>query len=319
MGNRAVASISNGAESPSARERRHGVARNFRENIVSRLEPVGVNAPQIEYWNGPAGDKWATFADSQDAILESLGSAAMHACGIHPGHAVIDIGCGSGTTTIEIARRVGAEGRVLGVDISTPMLEVGRARLAALGVGGVTFENADVSTYPFESGTFDRIFSRFGVMFFIDPVRAFKNIRGGLKSGALLAFVCWQTLDKNPWMGIPLTVASRHVPAPPPADPDAPGPLAFANPDRVRNILSEAGFGDINVEPLETLLLIDRDVPGTVDHLLQLGPATRLLGDASEDIKARVAADLADAMSEYLTDSGVMLGSATWIVSATAP
>ena len=285
---------------------------------MGRLEAVGVNAPQIEYWNGPAGDKWANLADSQDIMLEFLGSTAMNACDIHPGHTVMDIGCGSGTTTIEIARRVGAEGRVLGIDISTPMLDVARARLEALGIDGVTFDNQDVATYQFQKETFDRTFSRFGVMFFVDPIVAFRNIRGGLKSGGRLAFVCWQTIHKNPWMEIPLKVALQHVPAPPPADPNAPGPLAFANPDRVRNILSEAGFGDMDLEPLETLIPLEPDVLGTVQKLVQLGPAFRLLSGASEDVKAQVVNDLSDAISEFQTDSGVMMDSATWIVSATA-
>ena len=156
-------------------------------------------------------------------------------------------------------------------------------------------------------------------MFFVDPVAAFGNLRGGLKSGGRLAFVCWQPIDGNPWMGIPFEVALRHVPPPPPADPHAPGPMAYANPNRARNILTEAGFGDIDIEPLETMLPLEADVPRTVQKLLMLGPATRLLADASDDIKARVADDLADAIAEFQTDSGVMMGSATWIVSATAP
>ncbi len=286
---------------------------------MSRLEALGDNAPQIEYWNGPAGDKWARLADSQDVMQEALGFAAMDALDLRPGHAVIDVGCGSGATTMEIARRIGPGGSVLGVDISTPMLDVGRARLQAAGADGVTFDNADAATYPFHKGTFDRVFSRFGVMFFIDPVAAFANLRGGLESGGRLAFVCWQPIDKNPWMGIPLQVALRHIPPPPPAEPDAPGPMAYANPDRVRKILSDAGFGDIRLEPLETLLPLEADVAGTVQKLLMLGPATRLLGDATDEIKARVADDLADAISEFQSDSGVKMGSATWIVSATAP
>ena len=132
---------------------------------MNRLQAVGVNAPQIEYWNGPAGDKWARLADSQDIMLGALGMAALDACDIQLGQTVLDTGCGSGTTTIEIARRVDAEGRVLGIDISTPMLDVGRARLEALGIDSVTFDNNDIATYPFEEGTFDRVFSRFGVMF----------------------------------------------------------------------------------------------------------------------------------------------------------
>ena len=131
---------------------------------MGRLEAVGVNAPQIEYWNGPAGDRWASLADSQDVMLDALGAAAMDACDIQPGHTVLDTGCGSGATTIEIARRVGAKGRVLGVDVSAPMLDVGRARLEALEIDGVTFDNKDVATYAFEEETLDGCESRMAVM-----------------------------------------------------------------------------------------------------------------------------------------------------------
>jgi SAM-dependent methyltransferase len=139
------------------------------------LEAVGANAPQIEYWNGPAGDRWAELADSQDILLGALGLAAIDACDIQPGHTVLDIGCGSGTTTIETARLVGTEGHVFGIDISTPMLEIGRARLQSIENLGVTFDNKDVATYPFEEETFDRVFSRFGVMFFVDPIAAYSS------------------------------------------------------------------------------------------------------------------------------------------------
>ena len=286
---------------------------------MDRLEAVGVNASQIEYWNGPAGDKWARLADKQDILLEGLGAAAMEACDIKPGSMVLDVGCGSGTTTLEIARRVGPGGRVLGLDISAPMLDVGRTRLAALEVDGVTFDNKDVGAYPFEAGTFDRVFSRFGVMFFIDPVAAFANIRLGMKSGGRLAFACWQALDRNPWFEVPLRVALRHLPAPPPAGPEEPGPLAFGDPDRVRRILSGAGFIDVDLKSHETMLPVARDVPETVERLVQLGPASRLLANAPDAIKARVANDLVDAIAEFQTDSGVMMGGAIWIVTATSP
>jgi len=286
---------------------------------MNRLQAVGVNAPQIEYWNGPAGDKWARLADSQDIMLGALGMAALDACDIQLGQTVLDTGCGSGTTTIEIARRVDAEGRVLGIDISTPMLDVGRARLEALGIDGVTFDNNDVATYSFEEGTFDRVYSRFGVMFFIDPIAAFTNIRKGMKSGGRLTFVCWQALDKNPWMEIPFKIALQYLPAPPASRPEEPGPMAFADPDRVRRILSGAGFGDINLESLETTLPLGSDVPASVEKLVQLGPTGRLLGNAPEDIKAQVSDTLSDVIAKFQTDTGVMIGSATWIVSATSP
>lgn len=283
------------------------------------LEAVGVNAAQIEFWNGPAGDKWARLADVQDRMLESLGAAAMDACDVHPGHTVLDIGCGSGTTTFEIARRVGSGGRVLGVDLSAPMLDVGRARLDALGVEGVTFENKDIASYQFEKNTFDRAFSRFGVMFFFDPVAAFANIRSGLKSDGRLAFVCWQAPEKNPWLRIPFKVALQYIPAPPPVDPAAPGPLAFADPDRVRAILSEAGFGEITIEPLETLVPMDTDVSGSVKKLVELGPVSGLLTDVPDEVVAQIENDIGVEISEFQTDDGVMMETGTWIVRATSP
>jgi SAM-dependent methyltransferase len=286
---------------------------------MGRLEAVGVNAPQIEYWNGPAGDHWAKLADSQDVMLEPLGLAAMGACDIQPGHTVLDTGCGSGTTTFEIARRVGAEGRVLGIDLSAAMLDVGRKRLDSHGIDNVTFENKDIATYPFEKGMFDRVFSRFGVMFFVDPVPAFTKIRSGMKPGARLAFVCWQALNKNPWMETPFKVALQHVPAPPPADPEAPGPMAFADPDRVRRILTAAGFDAINLEALELNLSFGADVRSTAQKLVQLGPAARLLGNEPDDVKARVEDELREAIAGYQTDSGVKIGGATWIVTANSP
>ena len=242
--------------------------------------------------------------------------AAIEACDIQGGHTVLDIGCGSGQTTIEIARRVGAEGRVIGMDISTPMLEVGRARIKTLGITGMTFENRDVATYSFEAETFDRLFSRFGVMFFIDPVAAFTNIRRGLKTGGRLGFVCWQALSENPWFEIPTTIALQHVPAPPKAKPGAPERMAFADPDHVRSILSSAGFRDINLEPLKSILLVGHDVPSAVEKLIQSGPAGRLLSKASEEIKARVADDLGRAIAGYQTDDGLKMGCTAWIVTA---
>lgn len=285
---------------------------------MSRLEAVGVNAPQIEYWNGPAGEKWADLADSQDNMLGALGSTAMGACDIRPGHTVLDIGCGSGTTTIEAARLVGTEGRAFGIDISTPMLEVGRARLQTTENVDVTFDNKDAATHSFEE-IFDRVFSRFGVMFFVDPIAAFTNIRNGMKSGGRIAFVCWQALSKNPWMEVPFKVALQYLPAPPPPDPEAPGPMAFADPDRVRRILSGAGFVEIDVKSLETKVPLEPDVGATAQRLLQVGAAARLLNDAPQDIRARVEGDLRERLAEFQTENGVMMDSATWIVSATSP
>ena len=192
---------------------------------MTLLKPVGVNAPQIEYWNGPTGRRWADFAENQDAKLLPIGLAAIDYCDILPGQAVLDTGCGNGTTVFEISRRVGDEGRVLGIDISGPMLENARQRLAELGLRNVKFELNDVATYPFEENTFDRAFSRFGVMFFIDPVMAFANIRRGLKKGGRLGFVCWQERHKSAHLEIPFRVIAKHVQVSSVADDGAPGPM----------------------------------------------------------------------------------------------
>jgi SAM-dependent methyltransferase len=285
---------------------------------MQRLVAEGANAAQIEYWNGPAADRWVKDADTQDVMLGELGTAAIDACQIEAGQAVLDIGCGCGSTTLSMAARVGAGGRVLGIDISTPMLEVARARLRERGLDHVAFENRDVATYPFEPASFDRAFSRFGVMFFTDPVAAFRNIRSALKAGGRLAFVCWQAQHQNQWMEIPLRVAFRHVPPPPPPPPNEPGPTAFADPDRVRSILGNSGFGRIEVEPLEQPLMLGSDTRHAVERLMQVGPTGRLLRDADDKTKDAVAADLQDELSTFATDSGVKMVGRVWLVRAVA-
>ena len=286
---------------------------------MDRLKAVGMNAPQIEYWNGPAGDKWARLADSQDSMLDALGHVAMDACNIASGHAVLDVGCGSGSTSMEMAGRVAPGGSVLGVDISTPMLAVGLERLCERHVEGLTFENRDVSTYSFEVEQFDRVFSRFGVMFFVDPVVAFANIRNSMKPGARLGFVCWKSLGENAWFKMPVDAALRHIPPPAPSDPEEPGPMAFADPDRVRRILSGAGFEDVSLQALETMLPLEANARLSAEKLIQIGPASRLLADAPDEIKKKVIAELAEDLKPYEAADGVEIGCAVWIVSASAP
>ncbi|MEN8197031.1 MAG: methyltransferase domain-containing protein, partial [Pseudomonadota bacterium] len=283
---------------------------------MERMVPDGVNAPQIEYWNGPAGDRWARSADTQDVMIGNLGAAALDACQIQLGHAILDIGCGSGSTTLEIARRTGDTGIVVGIDISAPMLEVANKRLGGAGLSNVRFENRDAATHCFEKTYFDRVYSRFGVMFFVDPVPAFQNIRSAVKPDGRLAFVCWQARTDNQWMELPFGIALRHVAPPPPALPGEPGPTAFANPDRVRRILSESNFGDIQIEPLAMPIMLGGDIPTAVERLSQLGPTGRLLRDASEDVKAAIAADLAKELRAFLTGDGVKMKGSAWVVTA---
>ena len=214
---------------------------------MARLAAEGPNEGQIEFWNGPAGERWVDFMESQDRMLGPLGEAAMAAGEIAPGQRVIDIGCGCGTTTLQLAQRVSPSGHVLGIDISTPMLKHAQRRAATMDAVSIDLQNHDAATHAFEPQSFDRVYSRFGVMFFTDPVAAFANIRAALKPGGKLAFVCWQTLDLNPWMATTLAVAIQYLERPEPPAPDGPGPFAFRDPDRVRAILSDAGFSNVDI------------------------------------------------------------------------
>src|SRR5262249_6517301 len=147
---------------------------------------------------------------------------------------VLDVGCGTGQTSIELARRAGPGGAVTGIDISAPMLARARARAADAGARTVTFLDADAQTHRFDPASLDVCFSRFGIMFFAAPDAAFANLRSALRPAGRLAFVCWQSMRDNPWMLVPLMAAAAHITLPPPPAPDAPGPFSFADADRVR-------------------------------------------------------------------------------------
>ena len=211
--------------------------------------PETDNADQIAYWNADAGETWAALQKQMDAQLEPHGLRAMEALAPAAGERIVDVGCGSGQTSLALGQAVGRSGAVMGLDISRPLLDLARRRAAESGAANVSFGEADVQTYAFAPATFDAVFSRFGVMFFADPPAAFANIRRALKPGGRLAFVCWRTPAENIFMTLPYTAAAAQFPPAPPPTPGAPGPFAFADPDRVRHILSSAGFRDIGAGP----------------------------------------------------------------------
>ncbi|MBM4269590.1 MAG: class I SAM-dependent methyltransferase [Deltaproteobacteria bacterium] len=183
--------------------------------------PPEGNAEQVQYWNESAGPRWAAGQEALDERLAPFGTAAMDRGRIAAGEHVLDVGCGCGATTIEIARRVGTNGSAVVADISRPMLEVARRRAPE-----IPFLEADAQTFGFAPSSFDVVFSRFGVMFFADPRAAFANLRKALRPSGRLAFICWQALQKNPWLSLSLGVAARHVALQPPPAPDAPGGLS---------------------------------------------------------------------------------------------
>ncbi|WP_437953377.1 methyltransferase domain-containing protein [Sorangium sp. So ce296] len=280
----------------------------------------GPNADQIQYWNEVGGPKWVALHDVISAQIRPLGALAMDRAGIAAGERVLDVGCGIGDTTLELGRRVGPSGAVLGVDVSAPMLDRARAAAQAAGAANVAFENADAQTAVLP-GPFDVLYSRFGVMFFADPAAAFANLRKALRRGARLAFVCWRPLQENPWLLVPTLTVGRHLPLPQP-DPHAPGPFALADAARVVDVLSRAGFVRVHCEPIDQELSVagGRSLDETVDFLLKMGPASAALreANATPELVERVRADLREAIAPHAGPEGVRMGSAVWVVTAAA-
>ena len=278
--------------------------------------PSGPNAEQIKYWN-ENGRKWVTLHGVIDQQIRPLGLRAMDRAALHAGDDVLDVGCGCGATTVEIARRVAPGGRATGIDISAVMLEEARRRARDVGAAA-HFELTDAQTHRFTPASVDVIFSRFGVMFFVDPTAAFANLRRALRPDGRLAFVCWRSLPDNPWMFVPLGAALQLLPPPPLPAPDAPGPFAFADQARVRGILEGAGFRDVQFDPVDEMLTIGgADLDETVAFLMQMGPTGMLLRQANDpSLEPRVAAAVRASLEPYLTPTGVRMSSASWIVTA---
>ncbi|MDH3520667.1 MAG: class I SAM-dependent methyltransferase [Myxococcales bacterium] len=283
-----------------------------------RLSAVGPNAEQIEYWNETSGPRWVAVQARLDAQISPFGLLAMEAARIRGGERILDVGCGTGQSTLQLAERVGARGAVLGIDVSHVMLARARERAAQGDFAQVRFTNADAQTHRFEPRAFDLVYSRFGVMFFADPRAAFSNLREALAPGGRLAFVCWQALEKNAWMRDPLDAIARHIALPPPPAPLAPGPFAFADAKRLRTLLAAAGFEHIAIEAVDRALHIAGGGPlgDAVTFLLEVGPAAAALREAGFEKRGSVAAALREVLREHLTPSGVIMDAAAWIVSA---
>jgi ubiquinone/menaquinone biosynthesis C-methylase UbiE len=280
------------------------------------------NAGQADYWNGGAGQTWVEINRLLDMELKPLGAEAQGALGPKPGERLLDLGCGAGDTSLDLARAVGPQGSVLGVDISRLLLDLAARRAEAAGLK-IRFEAADAQTADFLSAdfggqSFDGAFSRFGVMFFSDPEAAFANIRGALRPQGRLAFVCWRPPEENPLMTAPMKAAAHLLPPEEPSDPLAPGPFAFADPERVRRILTGAGFADVAIRPF------DARVGGwTAEEALivaqRVGPLGRLLRE-NPDLRPKVLEAVTQEMARHAgADGKVRMGAAVWIVTATAP
>ena len=277
------------------------------------------NAEQAAFWSQLA-PTWLELEDQMEQVSGPAGLLAMERLGLTPGQHVVDLGCGSGRTTLELASRVGAKGGVVGVDIADEMLERGRERAAQIGVSTVEFLNADVQVQDLGTKRFDAAYSRFGVMFFEDPVAAFANVRRALRPEGVLSFVCWQSVFDNEWMLIPgVAVASVTGSLPPMPGPGEPGPFSLADPDRVQSVLSEAGFTHVDVMAhADELVIAEDDIAEVALSRARVGAAREALRDADDQTRQHAVTAIEEAFRSRVNEGQVHTSRGVLLVVARA-
>jgi SAM-dependent methyltransferase len=275
------------------------------------------NRAQLAYWNGPIGHMWAEAQEKRDRDHAPMTEALLTLAAASPGEHVLDIGCGSGTTTLRLAQQVGAEGSVTGIDLSTPMLAVGERRARESG-SHARFIEGDVTDHPFEPKHFDLAVSQFGVMFFADPARSLANVFAAMKEGGRIAFVCWRASTENPWSAVPESAAKPLLPPMEPVPPDAPGRYSFANPDRVKSILLRAGFHAPDIQKFDARIHLGATPEDAASSSIDAGPLARTLAEVDEDTRKRVREAVTMRLAREMGPGGVYLNAGCWLVAAKA-
>jgi SAM-dependent methyltransferase len=288
-------------------------------------EVAAENEEATEAWSGVLFDR---FVEYRDLIVEGLrahGDAAMLLYPPEPGDRVIDIGCGFGDTTQQLAGLVGPDGQAVGVDVSEPFIRASIAEAAEAGVENVEFFAADVQVGDLQ-GPYDYAFSRMGLMFFANPVQALRNIRGSLRPGGRLVGAVWRRKLDNEWLHRAEQATEQYLEEP--EEPEdvrcGPGPFSMANPDSVSEQLQIAGFERPTFTRCDIPIRIGNDLDHAVAFNMALGPAAELLricpAEEVDRLRPKVARDIRDVLADYAQDDGVVLGPAsTWIVTATVP
>ncbi|MDR3414652.1 MAG: methyltransferase domain-containing protein [Nevskia sp.] len=273
----------------------------------------GNDDDQAALWNGVAGTAWVEAQELLDGMFKPFEKLLAEALPAGTGGRVLDIGCGTGGITLAAARRLGPGGRCTGVDISEPMIAAARVRAERESLPA-DFICDDAGTHIFEAAGFDAIISRFGVMFFGDPVRAFANLRRAARDGAALRFVTWRGAQENPFMTTAERAAAPLLPDLPARRPDGPGQFAFADRDHVRRILEQSGWADVDIRPIDVTCTFPES--GLVQYLSRLGPLGRVLHDADEQTRARVIETVRGAFERYVDGAEVRFDAACWMVGA---
>jgi SAM-dependent methyltransferase len=278
--------------------------------------PEQIDADMLAFWNGKGGHTWVARQEHTDITLTPVTDALLAFAAPRTGERVVDIGCGCGAPTLEFARAVGPSGRVVGLDISGPMLAEGERRASAVGIANVDWRQADPATAPL--GEYDLLTSVFGVMFFGDRVAAFTNMRRGAAPDARMALVCWRTLAENPWMEVPMNAVAQHLPPRPKSVPNAPGMFAFADPKHVTDVFIAAGWAPPRFVKLDMDLDVaaGRGLEEAVVQSTQIGAVNSWLRDQPEEVIAAAFASLREALEPYVDGASVRLPGAMWLISS---
>jgi SAM-dependent methyltransferase len=280
------------------------------------------NADFIRTWNEILVPKFARFRHILVGGFRGHSEAALELHPVRVGERVLDVGCGFGDTTVQLAHSVGPAGSVLGIDCCDAFLEFGRQDAHARGLQNAHFAVADAQTERFES-EFDLCFARFGTMFFQSPLAAMRNLKHALKPGGRLNMLVWRTIADNAWLALPKRSAQAHLPPPPDNGQSCgPGPFSMADADTVRAILEGAGFVKIALERVDVPVMVSLTVPEAVDFQLAIGPAGELVREAGElgvEKRPLIAADLEVLLEKHVTPAGIVMSSSSWCVTAERP
>jgi SAM-dependent methyltransferase len=273
-----------------------------------------VNLEMARAWDGPEGERWAKHATGYERANTRQWRRFLELVPVRDTDRVLDVGCGSGRSTCDVARLAPA-GSATGVDLSSAMLAVARSRAAQLGLTNVRFERADAQVHPFERAAVDLVISTFGTMFFDDPVAAFRNLRGALAPDGRLAVLVWRDLALNEWVSAvrEALAVGRQLPEPPR---DAPGPFSFADRDRVREIVDAAGFRNVQFQDVNEPVELGGDLDEAFAFVSDLGVTHGLLNDLDEPTANRALDNLKEALSRHATPEGILFGASSWLVTA---